>query len=484
MGGLLKIVEDIENEAHTFPEDQFWRVKRNAKNANLYVVLPDSLGFVSYLESLGVCFESKSNELVRYDNGIVSKIEISELKRIVQKDIRNFPDVNEEGITKDEILKMVMANEARLFKVKGLLEFLNLKEFNWVKSNKDTGYFFYKNGVVEVKATGIELIPYKKIEGHIWDTQIIDRDFELVDTKKSNWRDFIFKAAGETKDLLANFNAALGYILHTFKDSGKAYLVVLGEAVADSNLGGGSGKSLTGVGISHIVPTQMKDMRQYSPSDAFKWSMVKQDTEVLVLSDLTQHFDHTLLYNMLTGEMEINAKNQPLVIYPFEESPKILATTNYSLSDEAGHGNRRLRLVEYSQFWHEGNTPDKYYGKLFFSDWSLDEWKQFDSYMLLTVRHYLKNGFPKIKESEGSKRKRIIGNDGMLDLIEWLQGYSTNEYSSFSNLYLDYSNSKYVTGKLIGKNVFIKRIEDAISIMPSRNMETAENGNVKSYRIS
>ena len=483
MSELLKIVEDIENEFNLGPKVQFWRVKRNSKKPSLYVVLPDTLGFTAYLESLGICFESTSNELVRQQNGIVSKIEISDLKRIVQKDIQNLPDVNEEGITKNEILSMVMTNEARLFKVKGLLEFLPLRKFEWIKSNESTGYFFYLNGVVRVEASKIEIVPYNTIEGHIWESQIINRNFELIEPKGSDWADFLFKASGETNELIANLNASLGYILHSFKDSANAYLVLFGEAVADSNLGGGAGKGLTGAGISKIANTAFKDMRQYSSSDAFKWSMVNQETAVFILSDLKQNFDHQILYNLITEGFEVNKKNEPVAIYPFADSPKLLASTNYSLDSDSGHGGRRVRLVEFSQHWNQNNTPDKYYGKLFFDQWDEIEWKQFDSYMLLCVAQYLKNGFPKIKESSTSKRKRIMNKPGMYDLVEWVNNYNSSEFKSFANIYLDYSTSKHVTGKPIGKNVWLARLEDAISILKDKQYEVAENGSVKSIKI-
>lgn len=483
MGGLLKIVEDIQNEFNEAPKTQFWRIKRNAKNPNLYVLLPDTLGFIAYLESLGVCFEATSKELVREEKGIVSKIEISDLKRIVQKDIQSLPEVNEEDITRDEILSMIMANEARLFKTKGLLEFLSLKEFDWIKSNESTGFFFYRNGVACVVADNIELKPYESIEGYVWESQIIDRDFELVEPGGSDWADFLYKAAGETEKLVANLNSSLGYILHTYKDSANAYLVLFGEAVADSNLGGGAGKGVTGAGIAKIVNTAFKDMRQYSASDAFKWSMVNQDTAVFILSDLKQNFDHQILYNLITEGFEVNKKNEPVAIYPFADSPKLLASTNYSLDSDSGHGGRRVRLVEFSQHWNQNNTPDKFYGKLFFDQWDENEWKKFDSYMLLCVAQYLKNGFPKIQESATSKKKRIMNKPGMYDLIEWVNNYTCPDFKSFANIYLDYSTSKHVTGKPIGKNVWLARLEEAVSILKDKHFEVAENGSVKSIKI-
>ncbi|MFS4447317.1 hypothetical protein [Maribacter sp. 2307UL18-2] len=483
MGSLLKIVEDVQNEIYEPPKNQFWKIKRNQKDANKYVVLPDTLGFISYLESLGVCFESSSRELVIHEKGIVSKIDISDLKRIVQKNIQRFPDVSDDGATKNDILSMVMANEARLFKVKGLLEFLPLVEFPWVASTESVGYFFYRNGLVEVSEVDIVVKPYESMDGFIWDTQVIDRDFELVEPEGTDWADFVYKAAGSTDELVANLNAALGYTLHAYKDPSKAFLVLFGEAVEDSNKGGGAGKGLTGVGISKIVNTAFKDMRQYSASDPFKFSMVNQDTQVLVLSDLKPNFKHDILYNMITESLEINAKNTPVAVYPFSESPKLLASTNYSLDDEAGHGNRRLRLVEFSSFWNASNTPDKHYGKLLFDQWDETEWAAFDSYMLLAVAQYLKNGFPKVPESESSKRKRILGKPGMIDLMEWLENYVSDGYSSFADTYIDYSRSKYISKSPIGKNVFLSRLEEAINISGSKSMDIAENGSVKSLKI-
>ena len=76
-----------------------------------------------------------------------------------------------------------------------------------------------------------------------------------------------------------------------------------------------------------------------------------------------------------------------------------------------------------------------------------------------------------------------MNKPGMYDLIEWINNYSSPDFKSFSNIYLDYSTSKHVTGKPIGKNVWLARLEEAVSILIDKKFDVAENGSVKSVKI-
>lgn len=492
MGAEMNIVKDItQSVIDTKPEvtlegdsNQFWQKKTNAKDPNKYVIIPKLTYWMNYLRSLGIAIESKGGEMVRFEDGIVSKLSVNDLIRLVDEQIKAFPEYLPGGVSRDEILEMVLLNIDRLYKVKGVLGSLPQIDFDWVKSTATESYFFYRNGIVEVTSDSIEVKPYEAIEGFVWDTAIIDRDFELnEDVSATEWADFLAKVAGGKEHLLKNLDAALGYSLHSFKDSSRPYLVVFGEATHDSSLGGGSGKSLIANALAKIVPTAFKDMKAYSVSDSFKWSMVKPETQLLVLSDLTATFEHQVLYNALSDGFEVNAKNKAVVTYPFEESPKILTTTNYSLSNDSGHGDRRLRLVEFSSHWNSQTSPADYYGKLFFSDWDEKEWADFDSYMMLTVVEYLRNGFPKIDESEGSKSKRILNKSGMYDLVEFVNNYDHKEIRSFSDIYLEYTRSQYITSKPVGKPIFTKRIEDAVTISNGKQIEVTEYNGSKMFRI-
>ncbi len=480
---IMKVVGGIKDDTPTPPKDQFWKIKYNAQRTK-YVLLPEPIGFTEYLSGLGVCFEAKGNKLVRHKDGIVKAVEVFDIKKMVQDDINSFPEVMEDGIGKDEILSMVMTHEAKLFKKDGVLEFLPRVDFNWLRATRDSAFYPYKNGVVKVIKDKITVMPYEELEGKfIWDSKIIDRDFNLTEPSNSDWADFVYKASGATEDLNGHFNNALGYVLHGYKDPTNAFLTVFGESVEDSNLGGGAGKGLTCTAISKIVPTAFKDMKQYSTSDAFSWSSVSTDTAVFILSDLKKNFKHSALYNMVTDGFEVNKKNKPVEVFDFEDSPKIIATTNFSLNTESNHGNRRLRLVEFGDHWNAQNTPVQYYGKMFFHEWSEEEWKFFDSYMMLAVAKYLREGFPQIDESETSRRKRILEAYGAADLLEWLSNYSSGDsYVAFNEIYLNYQRSAYVTDGTITKHSFLKRLEDVMTIS-NKEMDIRKNGNSKFLRI-
>ncbi|CAZ98727.1 hypothetical protein [Zobellia galactanivorans] len=480
---LSKIISDLHIEAANLEVHRFWKVKRNSKDPSKFVVLPNEVDFIEWLKSLGVCFEYATNSLVQEKNGIITPIEIGQLKHIVRDAILEMPDVIDEDITKDVVLNMIMANEARLFRAKGVLEFLPTKKFNWLRATKDTAYFPFNNCIVEVVKNDVKTVSYDVLGDRvIWKSQIIDRDFELLEPDGSDWADFIFHAAGGTQELVDNLNNALGYLLHDYKDQSNAFFTVFGESVDDSSKGGGAGKGLVSNALSYVVNTTFKDMRQFSPQDPFAWSGVTNQTKILVLSDLKKGFDHSILYNMVTDSIEVNRKNKPVEIIEFENSPKILASTNYSIDMSTGHGNRRLRLVEFAPYFNAEHTPVHKYGHLFFKDWNDEDWNKFYSYLFICVAQYLSKGFPRIGESHSAKKKRVLEAYGAADLYDWLAEYSTEgEYLPFSDVYIDYSSSRHVS-KPMGKNIFSKRLNEVADLL-EKPIDIVEHAKVKKIKI-
>lgn len=489
MNTAMQIVNEFEehsndNVSQETDENKFWLKKTNAKNPTLYSVLPDSLGFTNYLKSIGIAFEKKSREMVYFKDGIVTVIDMFDLKHIVMGSISKFPEVMPDGVTKIEIKKMVAANDSRLFKAKGIVDLVGYKDFDWISSTKKEAFFFYRNGVVEVSKSEIILKPYSEIQGFIWSTEVVDRDFTLVETKDSQWRDFIRKAAGNTPTLIANMMRGIGYILHSYKDPSRPYLTILGEAVVDSSNGGGSGKSLTGIGISKIVPTVFKDMKQFSANGAFEFSMVNQDSKVFILSDLKENFGHEILHNMISEGFQVNKKGKPIETFDFEDSPKIVATTNYSLDNSTNHSSRRQRLIEFSDHFNATNTPENVYKGLFFSDWDSSQWQMFDTFQMQCVLRYLKEGFPKVEESDTSKRKRILGKKGMLALMDWLNDYEHEGFKAFKEIYNEYTSSAFVEkDEKLARNEFTRCLIEAVGVSGTKKMDIAENGRVKSFKI-
>src|SRR5690606_34254747 len=57
------------------------------------------------------------------------------------------------------------------------LEFLPEADITFKKDNKNTVNVFFQNGVLRIDKDGYTLLPYTDLDGYIWDSQILQREF-------------------------------------------------------------------------------------------------------------------------------------------------------------------------------------------------------------------------------------------------------------------------------------------------------------------
>jgi hypothetical protein len=60
-----------------------------------------------------------------------------------------------------------------------------------------------------------------------------------------------------------------------------------------------------------------------------------------------------------------------------------------------GSHDRRRHEVEFYQYFNATNSPQDVYKKLFFDEWTDDEWHVFDNYMINNLQQFMKAGLVK-----------------------------------------------------------------------------------------
>ena len=144
-------------------------------------------------------------------------------------------------------------------------------------------------------------------------------------------------------------------------------------------------------------------------------------------------------------------KNKDELIIPFEYSPKILLSTNYTLSGVDESTLRRQFIIEFSDYFNIKYTPEDEFGRRFFDDWGEDDWCSFYKFMIGCLQFYLKNGLVDYQRVNLDQKKLIEATtEEFVEFAEDLQTgawYRNKEaYNKFLRIYPDY-NSKNVKQK-------------------------------------
>ena len=257
----------------------------------------------------------------------------------------------------------------RFLRERGILSFERLSnlprlESNFLTDNHDHSFFFFRNIVCQVSGDEIKLIPYEKLTGLIWESQIVDHDFDLVgfDEVKQNLNFYRFLTdVTEHKDIdsdqrMDHLLTLIGYILHGYKNPINPRAVVLMDENLTERPQGGTGKTLIADAISKVRKITMEDGKSFKPNERFAFQQVLPDTKIILFDDAHKHFDFERIFAGITSSLSVEKKNKDKFTIPFEDSPKVLITTNYAISGVGASFRRRLYEFELSQRFDDSHT--------------------------------------------------------------------------------------------------------------------------------
>jgi hypothetical protein len=423
----------------------FWKVdiKQNS-DTKITISYYDFCRFINSKLNIYRFKLDKNSEGFRYvklSKGIISSITMADIKDYVKdylESLENYFD----GIYKDQLLEVLYRSSNSIFS-DNMLEFLEYTNVEILRSTKDEVYFPFLNGIVRVsKYNKIDIINYDDINGkYIWEKQIIKHNINL----DFNYNDFSFnrflsKINNDDENRMLFSAQCIGYALSQYRDPLNPITLVFGEETSDSNLGGGAGKGILVNAISKMLPITIIDGKSFNPDSDFAFQRVNTETKAVVLQDTKDKFDFQNLFSKTTDGFTIRKLFTPEFFIPFEDSPIFIITTNYSIDNEMGAAERRLKLLEFSSFFNSKNKPIDYLGEVLFNSWDAEKWNKFYTLMFDCVLIYLEDGFTEIKETFGSKIKRISTKYGD-DFHDWFKDYVIEDWMDFQDIYLEFLKS-------------------------------------------
>ena len=152
----------------------------------------------------------------------------------------------------------------------------------------------------------------------------------------------------------ANKVYTFGYLLHRFKDPSKAWCVYAmdNEVVDDNESHGRTGKSLLfNNAIRLFMNSKYMGARKKNLLDSdFLYDGITEQTDYVLFDDADKKFQFNQLFTDITGDLNVNPKNQNAYLIPFHQSPKFCITTNYAPFGLDSSTMERILFVSYSDF--------------------------------------------------------------------------------------------------------------------------------------
>lgn len=249
-----------------------------------------------------------------------------------------------------------------------------------VKCNK-----FFTNCYLEITAQKIEILPYEQLQQLVFYSRIQQREFQYFEG--GVYPEFLKLALGEISENTIN---TIGYLSHEYKDETTGYIIVLVEKVADPKMGGGSGKNLFCSLLQHTT-TFISRPGSGAKFDE-KFFQVWKGQKIFSISDVDENFNFLFLKEPATGHILWKRLFKDEQAIDPSKAPKLIVQTNYSYEVTDGGLARRIKPIEFTDYFTNSGGVDVVFGKHFTDDWTQEDWNGFDTFIANSVKSWLGSG--------------------------------------------------------------------------------------------
>jgi hypothetical protein len=459
----FKISEDTYNEIKDVAEiDDFWYINDKEKisvNPLKYKYFLERNGFKKHFPN-----DADKPQFVVIDSNKVRLTSTSKIKDFVLDYLMERKEIN---------VWNYCANYQNLFSEQFLLMLESIDLF-MLNDTRDISFISFENGILKVTKDKIELIDYIDVDGYIWESSILKRQFIHYDNFENDYKKFINNISG--KDPFA-IECTIGYLLSTYKNRSNNKAVILNDELISSNPEGGTGKGLLVQGISQIRNTCIIDGKQFDGKKSFAYQTVSLDTKIIVFDDIKKDFSLEDKFSLITEGITLERKNKDAVKLNVHESPKIVISTNYAVKGEGNSHDRRRHEIEISQYYGADLTPDEDFGRQLFDEWENIDFEKFDNYMVFCLQSFLKNGLIK-QTAKNLKLRKLIAETNM-DFYDWIsdiQNFPINYRNDKEQFFTLFIKDNPDFGKWLKRNTFNGWIQKYANYKDYRFEQNSSNG--------
>lgn len=429
--GAASLTAPAPGKSHEYDEtiffwDKFKKGEDPATGREIFEYKFSYQKSVQFLRNNGfgkIRLENNSYKFVRIRENIVEEVTGRIMKEFMLGYINRDLQKNTEGKYEERWDELYLVREMFL---KGSKTYCSdekmeaLDYFDNLQFKTDTAttiFFYFKNCFVEITKDGFTEKTYSELGGLIWQRQIVDKNFSRLETKEISDGEFnhflqLSVCGAEvtetnTEKIIAihrdekalkkydSAKSAIGYGISRHKNRAIAKAIVfvdkkLRHGGNESN--GGSGKGICVTAVSKVRHAANIDGKTFRFDANFPYTMISEDHELVHFEDVKKGFDIEMLFNPITGGWEIRKLHENSYQIPFEKSPKIFISTNFSLKGTGSSFLRRQHIIELSNFFNEKYTPLDHFEHLLFDDWNETEWHRFHNFMIVCCQLYLSQG--------------------------------------------------------------------------------------------
>lgn len=441
------ITEDVYDEIKEAEDhDDFWTINDKEKvviNPMRYKIFLERNGFKKYFPSdtqKPTWLYIQSNKVVETSTEKIKDFVLDYLMKRNKNNVWNY-----------------CAAFQMLFSENYLL-MLESIELMMLKDTKDTSYIAFENGILEVTKDSSKLIDYIDVDGYVWQSQIIPREWSSLEDFENEYKIFINNISNNEPIAL---ECVIGYLLSTYKNKMNNKAIILNDEVISDNPEGGTGKGLFVQGIKQIRRVSILDGKTFDDKKSFPYQTVSPETQVLVFDDVIKNFVFENKFSLVTEGMTLERKNKDAIKLKVEDSPKMVISTNYAIKGEGNSHDRRRFEIEIAQYYGKRLTPYDEFGRQLFDDWNLNEFQKFDNYMVYCLQAFLKNGLVP-QNAKNIKMRKLIAESCMefYEFIKEIENVKTNMrldkqevYTNFTNEYKDFQ--RFLTRKKF--NIWVQK---------------------------
>lgn len=423
---------------------------------------------------------------IRIQNSTVSEIEPNDVKAF----IHDFLEQRKmSGDLRNTFYRSTQITESSLSN-------LSMIELDFKDYTPEEQFFFFQDKVWKVDKHEIKEFKAGSIDKYVWADEVVpnnvkkmddffkiihnqslnDYDIEilnqdclffkyLINTSRIHWRNELeekikaksadeqeayrlankFNIAGpllspeeilEQKQHLINKIYAIGYLIHRYKDASRPWCVFAmdNKISEDGESHGGSGKSLAFKSVRRFMKTVTLDGRNPKLTDnPHIYERVTVHTDMILIDDANQFLKFDYFFAPLTGDMTVNPKNNKQYEIPFNEVPKFVITSNYTLRNIDPSTERRLLYTVFSDYYHitsngdyqENREPKDDFGKKLFDDFTEEEWNLFCNFIAQCCKAYL--NFEKINPPMDNVNTRVLLSEMGMAFEAWADTFFSKE---------------------------------------------------------
>jgi len=412
----------------------FYTVKLKEKGGLDDIVI-DKVKLVERLVKMGFCrFDTDDDKylMVHIKNNTIKRVNATIIRDAFFDWVDNLDDYKYERKMDGDIFRCTIKAsyiKSKLFR--SIETYFNNMIFERSRSKEkieikkdtlDTKFFYFKNCYVSINADGFKTHDYTTLDQYVWETSILQRDFEYTELK-GNFETFAGHLAGDDETRKKSLMSLAGYLLHSFFNY-KTFLILFCDeaSAANGEPNGRTGKTLFFKGLGKML-NATDDQRGYTEIDGKtfksheerKYQRADIDTSLIHINDIMNWFGIDSLFTDITEGIIIRQMYEK----PFTIFAKLAMSSNKTVKLDGISAKDRVIVFEVHNYYDDKKNPQTEFNEWFFRDWEALEWNKFFSYIIRCFIVFFKNGI--IKPAEINYSKRIIQDHTAPEFFSWFE---------------------------------------------------------------